>query len=116
MAIKPMLSKKGLGPVQEFIGTAYDIVKKVHDNLDAIIALDVDKVVIEREKLTIIKEQVLVSEQNIASMKLDIDTTYSTFITRANQVDLALADFEKTYLGAKAADPTADNDGNPLVN
>ena len=112
MAIKPMLKN---GPVQKFIGTAYDIVKKVHDNLDTIKALDIDRLTVLEDKFTVIKEQITLSEQNLEAMKLDADTAYNTFIARANQVDLALADFNKTFLGTKAVDPTVNNSSGPLV-
>lgn len=36
-------------------------------------------------------------------------------IETAGDIQGAIADFEKRYLGAFAADPTADNDGNPLT-
>jgi len=61
-------------------------------------------------------------DRTAATFKTDVDDFFSsdlpTFVTETNAVAAdvaALSNFNNVYLGAKASDPTLDNDGNALT-
>jgi len=57
----------------------------------------------------------LTSETNAATSETNASNSESAALSAQAAAELALNNFNDRYLGAKATDPTLDNDGNPLT-
>ena len=63
------------------------------------------------QQVTLAAQQVTLATQRAQ----DAETARAAAVIAKNAAEAALDSFDDRYLGAKASDPEADNDGNPLV-
>lgn len=116
MALKPMVSKGGpIAPVQKYIGTAYDVVRKVHDNLDAILNLDLQAVNTVNDEFTTLQTNITQLFNDTEVLLTQIGTNASNLQATATRIEEAVVNFGKYYLGTKDSNPSLNNESALLV-
>lgn len=80
------------------------------NNGAAQVALAANQVALAANQVSLATDQAV-----IAGNKADADIARAAAVIAQNAAEAALDSFDDRYLGAKASDPTTDNDGNPLV-
>lgn len=97
--------------IQKYLGSSYDVVKKVYDNLTLLLGLqnladNADKVVDVADNL----EDVTSVADNLTDVSAVADN-----IVVVTEVNAKVDDFNTKYLGSYASAPTVDGNGDPLV-
>lgn len=81
------------------------------NNGAAQVALAANQVALAANQVSLATDQAVIAGNKAA----DADIARAAAVIAQNAAEAALDSFDDRYLGAKASDPTTDNDGNPLV-
>lgn len=103
--MRRVTTQANAGLVNKYIGTAYDTVKKVADNLELLMNLS------ETADMQAIMDAVALGQTQIDELSLYASITTANY----EAIEEVFGQFDELYLGAKDADPTVDNNGNPLI-
>ena len=98
---------------QDTIDTAADLVATTAD----VVQVAADKVQTGLDRVATGNDRTAVAADLVATNQDTIDTAAAVVLAEAakNAAEAALDNFDDKYLGAKASDPSTDNDGHALV-